>query len=332
MVTGGTGFIGRCLVELLLAAGHEVVALVRDPAAAAYLTELGAILERGDICEKSSLAEPMDGVDGLFHLAGWVRFGERLPNPAFATNVIGTRNVLETARDLGVAKIVYTSTVAIFSDTKGALVDETYRHDGPYLNEYERTKAIAHYRVAQPMAESGLPLVIVQPRIVYGCNAKGSFNQALRQYLQGRLPMVPKGMRSCWGHVQDTAEAIRLAMEKGRVGESYLITGPVHSLREVFAIAESITGIKAPRFHPGPPIMRSLAALMRVAGGLLPVPPVIAAETLRSGAGTTYIGSNRKARSELGFTPRPLQVGLRDTLQYEMRLLGMEAKKCRGNR
>ena len=323
LVTGATGFIGRSLVKLLLGAGNEVVALVRDPNAARHLAEQGAILKRGNICDRASLVGPMDGADGVFHLAAWIRFGTRLPNAAFATNVIGTRNVLVTARDLGVSKIVYTSTVAVFSDTRGKLVDETHRHRGPYLNEYERTKSLAHYRVAQPMANAGLPLVIVQPGIVYGRGDQSSFNRALRQYLQGRLPMVPSGTKSCWGHVDDTARSHLLAMEKGRLGESYLITGPVHSIQEVFEIAERITGVRAPQIHPGPLTMKALAACMRVVSALVPVPPTYAAETLRTGAGTTYIGSNRKAKRELGFRPRSLEAGLRETLQYEMDRLGM---------
>ncbi len=83
-------------------------------------------------------------------------------------HVQGTRNVLELMRELDIPRGVYTSTLAVFSDTKGRLVDETYRHNGPWLSLYDRTKWLAHYRVAEPMIRQGLPLVIVQPGLVYG--------------------------------------------------------------------------------------------------------------------------------------------------------------------
>jgi len=99
-------------------------------------------------------------------------------------------------------------------------------------------------------------------------------------------------------------------MEKGRPGETYIVAGPPHTLIEAFAIAERITGIPAPRFHASPRLLRAIAAVSR-------------SERLRDVAGVTYLGSNAKARRELGFDPRPLEVGLRETLQHEMRLLGM---------
>src|SRR5438128_9664347 len=101
-------------------------------------------------------------------------------------------------------------------------------------------------------------------------------------------------------------------MEKGRSGESYIVAGPPHTLIEAFAVAERITGIPAPRFHASPGLLRAIAALSR-------------SERLRDVAGVTYLGNNGKARHELGFDPRPLDDGLRETLQHEMRLLGIRS-------
>ena len=116
-ITGGTGFVGGALVEQLVREGHGVVALARDPAAA-DLPE-GVRDVGGDVTEKSSMRGAMDGVDGVFHVAGWYQVGNPDPAVAEAVNVHGTRNVLELVRELGVPKAVYTSTLAVFSDPGG---------------------------------------------------------------------------------------------------------------------------------------------------------------------------------------------------------------------
>ena len=127
LVTGATGFIGGCLARQLRRAGHEVAALVRNPGAAGDLEADGVSIHQGDVRDKSSLRSPMNGIDGLFHLAAWYRIGDRDRGEAYRINVDGTRNVLETSRELGVPKIVYTSTVAVSSDTGGRLVDDLHR-------------------------------------------------------------------------------------------------------------------------------------------------------------------------------------------------------------
>ncbi len=325
LVTGASGFIGGCLARQLVRAGHEVGALVRNPEAATDLKAAGVSIHQGDVRDKPSLQAPMSGVDGLFHLAAWYRIGGRNRREAYQTNVEGTRNVLETARDLGVPRIVYTSTVAVSSDTGGRLVDEGFRHRGPWLSQYERTKWMAHYQVALPMAEAGVPLVILQPGVVYGPGDPSAIGTAFRQYLQGRLPVTPQRTAFCWGHVEDTATAHRLAMERGQLGESYIVAGPVQTFREVFELAERLTGIPAPRIHPGPSAMKSMAAFMKLLGALIPLPSAYSAESLQIMAGTTYIGDNRKARRELGFAPRSLEEGLGETLRYEMERLGLRA-------
>ena len=323
LVTGASGFIGGCLARQLVRNGHEVAALVRNPGAAGDLEAAGVSIHQGDVRDKPSLRAPMSGIDGLFHLAAWYRIGVNDRGEAYRINVEGTRNVLETARELGVPRIVYTSTVAVSSDTGGRLVDEGFRHQGPWLTRYERTKWMAHYQVARPMAEAGLPLVILQPGVVYGPGDPSAIGTAFRQYLRGRLPVTPQRTAFCWAHLEDTAAAHRLAMERGRLGESYIVAGPVHTFREVFELAERLTGIPAPRIHPGPSAMKSAAALTKILGAVIPLPSAYSAESLNIMAGTTYIGDNRKARRELGFTPRSLAEGLRETLRYEMERLGL---------
>lgn len=319
-LTGATGFIGGHLARLLLRRGHEVVALVRSPEKAKALAEAGVELHPGDITDRESLRRPMTGADGVFHLAAWYKVGVKEP-AAEQINVQGTRNVLELMRELRIPKGVYTSTLAVNSDTRGQLVDETYRFDGPHLSEYDRTKWRAHYEVALPLIREGLPLVIVQPGVVYGPGDTSSIHDVFSDYLRGRLPMVPKGAEYCWAHVEDVAMGHLLAMEKGRVGESYIIAGPRMTLLEALKLAEQITGKRAPRLQGAPGMLRGLSKVMGVVEKVLPLSGTMSSEGLRVAAGTTYIGDNAKARRELGYSPRPIEAGFPETLAWELEQL-----------
>ena len=325
-VTGATGFIGGRLARTLIARGHQVNALVRTPAKAQDLAALGIAIYVGDITEKESMRPPMTGVDGVFHVAAWYKLGTKDNRMAEAINVDGTRNVLELMRELAIPKGVYTSTLAVFSDTHGQVVDETYRFNGQHISEYDRTKWEAHYQVALPMIEQGLPLVIVQPGLVYGAGDSSMAGDTLRDYLQGRLPFIPQKSAYAWGYIDDIVEGHILAMEKGKTGETYIIAGPVYKLIDALKIAEKITGIPAPRIQVPPALIKAMAALSGVVENIVALPDSYTSEGLRIVAGATYIGSNAKAKRELGFNPRPLEDGLRETLPYEMQQLGITPK------
>jgi len=320
-VTGATGFIGGEIVKQLVGRGHRVSALVRSPAKAAMLKALGVQIHPGDITDRETLKVPMTGVDGVFHVAAWYKVGVKEPL-ADQINVDGTRNVLTTMRALEIPRGVYTSTVAVFSDTRGAVPDETYRYDGPHLSEYDRTKWIAHYRVALPKIEEGLPLMIVMPGLVYGPGDTSGMHTALVDLLRGRLPMTPAKTAFCWAHIEDTARGHILAMEQGKPGETYIIAGPRHSFEYAFDLAASIAKVRPPMVHPGPHAMRGMAAAMAGVGRLITLPPAFTPEALRVLAGTTYFGANEKAIRELGFSARPLEEGMAQTLEHELRLLG----------
>ena len=322
-VTGGTGFIGSRLVRQLLDARHSVVAVVRDPAKAAGLRSLGVDLWAGDVTDRESMRLPMTGVDGVFHVAGWYKVGVRDKSAAYSVNVDGTRNVLGLMKELGIPKGVYTSTLAVFSDTHGTLVDESYRFSGEHLSVYDRTKFIAHYHVAEPMVRSGLPLVIVQPGLVYGPGDTSSLRDTLVKFLAKGLPMLPAGTEFTWAHVDDVARAHILAMEKGKPGESYIIAGPRHSIIEAMEIVARISGRPAPRIHVPPRVMRAFAGTMGIVEKVIPVHEEFSEEYLRINAGVTYIGDNAKARRELGYNPRPLAEGMAETLKSETGLLGL---------
>ena len=323
-VTGATGFVGSHVVRQLIEGGHEVVAVVRNPAKARELAKLGVTIAQGDVTDKESMREPMRGVDGVFHIAGWYKVGVKDKSDGEKINIQGTRNVLELMKELGIQKGVYTSTLAVNSDTHGKEVDESYHFTGKHLSEYDRTKWVAHYEVADPMIAAGLPLVIVLPGVIYGPEDTSSVRTTFIQYLQRKLPMLPAGTAFSWAHVEDIARGHILAMEKGKVGESYIIAGPTHSLVDAMHVAENITGVPAPRMIVPAGVLKAMAAVMGVIEKIVPVPDEYSAEYLRVNAGTTYIGSNAKARRELGYNPRSLKEGLTQTLQHEMQLLGMK--------
>ena len=324
LVTGATGFVGGYLVRELRRAGHEVRAIVRTRARAGDLKQLGVTLFDGDVTDKASMRAPMTGVDGVFHVAGWYKIGVRDKSPAGTVNVDGTRNVLELMSELRVPKGVYTSTLAVNSDTHGRVVDETYRFNGRHLSVYDDSKARAHH-IAESFIAKGLPLVIVQPGLIYGPGDTSGVRTMLIQYLQRKLPAIPKQSAYAWGHVEDVAHGHVLAMEKGEPGRNYFICGPVHTLEAALDLASEITGIPSPRLRLNPAMLRVASKLVVPFEKILPLPSGYTAEGLRVVAGVTYIGDNSRAKRELGWSVRPLREGLSETLRHEMKLLGMTA-------
>jgi nucleoside-diphosphate-sugar epimerase len=316
-VTGATGFIGSRLVDQLLEAGHQVVAIVRNPGKAGRLKSRGVDVFAGDITDRESMREPMTGTDGVFHVAAWYKVGARDRTQAYSVNVDGTRNVLGLMKELGIRKGVYTSTLAVFSDTHGTLADESYRFSGEHLSVYDRTKSIAHYQVAEPMVRLGLPLVIVQPGLVYGPGDTSGLRETLVRFFNHRLPALPEGTEFSWAHVDDVARGHILAMERGKPGETYIIAGPRHSMIEAIEIIARISGLHAPRFHVPPRVMKAFAGTMGVVEKVIPLPGEFTEEFLRINAGVTYIGDNTKAKRELGYNPRPLAEGMTETLRAD---------------
>ena len=311
-MTGATGFVGGALARQLREAGHEVVALVRDPSRATALSELGVELRPGDLDSTAALDALTADVDGLFHVAGWYRLGERDGSIGDRVNVQGTRNVLLAALQNRVRRVVYTSTVAVNSDTQEQVVDETYRFDGTHLSNYDRTKAEAH-DVALELAREGLPVVVVQPGLVYGPGDTAQTGDIIAQVVRGKRPLVPSAGGVCWAHVDDVARGHVLAMERGEPGQSYMLTGPHLRLADGLKQVAAIAGTKGPLVLPEAAV-RGTAAVLGAIGTVVPLPPGYAAETMRASL-ATYYGTSAKAQAELGWQPRPLEQGLRETVE-----------------
>lgn len=315
-LTGGTGFVGGALASRLRRDGHEVVALVRDRNRAHHLERIGCEFVEGDLDDAAALDRLCAGADGLFHVAGWYKLGQRDPSPADTVNVAGTRNALAAARRNDVRRTVYTSTLAVNSDTEEQVVDETYRFTGQHISDYDRSKAEAH-DVALDLAAQGLDVVIVQPGLVYGPGDTAQTGAFIAQVVRGKRPLAPAGGGVCWAHVDDVADGHVRAMEKGRPGESYMLAGPRATLADGLRTAAGIAGTKGPIVLPTR-LVRMTAALMGAVGRVAPVPPDLAAETARAGL-ATYYGTPAKAERELGWHARPLEEGLRQTVEHLQR-------------
>ena len=320
-VTGATGFIGGEVARQLRARGDEVACLVRSPQKAAKLSALGCELVSGDLGDAEAIRSGMAGCDAVVHAAAMYEVGiPAKQHPAmWEANVAGTEQVLSAAREAGVAKLVYVSTVGIFGNTHRQVVDESYEHPGrEFTSYYEETKLEAH-RVAKRMIEDGLPGVIVQPGGVYGPDDTSQVADLLEQFFAGRLPLLPfPELGICLTHVEDIAGGILLALDKGRVGETYVLSGPVTTMREAVETVAAATGRKAPRYAMPTVLMKALTPVGPLVGKLMGQPPNLR-ELISSADNVTFWAGHEKASRELGYAPRGLEEGLRQTLEADDR-------------
>lgn len=315
-VTGGTGFIGSRLIALLVARGVEVRALARSQAGLEKVQALGAVPVQGDVTDSKSMLPAMRGCDVVFHVASMYEVGLRYKKQMEKVNVDGVRNVIATACEAGVPKIVFTSTVGVFGNTRGQIADETFEHQGDFPTVYERTKWTAHYQIALPMIRQGAPVIIVMPSGVYGPNDHSTINDLMRLYVRGRLPAVPgKETTFSYVYVDDVAEGHILAAEKGRIGESYILGGTALSLGEFVKLWSKVTGRPAPAVEIPSAFLRIWWPLLALLERVLPMPAMLSGEAARV-LGTTWIASSEKAQRELGYRSRPLEEGLKLTLDW----------------
>jgi nucleoside-diphosphate-sugar epimerase len=321
-VTGGTGFIGGHVVKDLRERGDEVVCLVRDPAKAEDLVALGGQLAGGDLGDDAAIRSGMDGCDAVIHGAAVYEVG--IPKSQHTAmhdaNVLGTERVLRAALEQKIPKVVYISTVAAFGNTHGQVVDESYRHPRQeYTSYYEETKVEAH-EVARRMIEEGLPCVIVQPGGVYGPDDHSSVGATINQFLAGRLPMIPfPDLGFNMVHVDDVATGVLLALDKGNVGESYVLGGELTTMRGVIETVAKVSGRKAPKRAMPTPLLKALRPMGPVVGKVMGQPPNLS-ELISSGDGVTFWAKHDKAMADLGYAPRGLEQGMRDTLAAEDKL------------
>jgi dihydroflavonol-4-reductase len=321
-VTGGTGFIGGTVVRQLRERGDDVVCLVRNPDKGEKLVELGCELVSGDLGDTEAIRNGMEGCDAVVHAAAMYEVGiPAKQHPAmWEANVAGTERVMKAALEAKVPRIVYVSTCGVFGNTHRKVVDETYEHPGKeFTSYYEETKLEAHKIVKRMIAEQGLPAIIVQPGGVYGPGDTSQVADLLEQFLAGKLPLMPfPEFGICLTHVEDIAVGILLALDKGRLGEIYVISGPVTTMGEAIGTVAAVSGRKAPKHAMPVPLMKALTPIGPLVGKLMGQPPNLR-ELISSADGVTFWASHEKASRELGYAPRGMEEGMRQTLEADDR-------------
>jgi nucleoside-diphosphate-sugar epimerase len=303
------------LVKRLRDRGDEVVVLARRPEKAAGLD---AEVVQGDLGEADAIRRGMEGCEAVFHVAADYRVGmdPSKRESMYDSNVRGTERVLDAAADAGVGRIVYISTVNVFGNTNGQTVDETYARneaDG-FVSYYDETKYRAH-KLAEERAAAGAPIVIVQPGLVYGPEDHAIVGQLIEQASTGKMPakaFPDLGYNAVF--VDDVADGILLAHDKGQLGESYVLGGEVTTQGRLIDRAAEIGGRKPPRMTVPPILLKAMIPIGRFVGPPMGLPPNFR-EMISAAHNVTYWAKDDKARRELGYEPRDLDTGLRETIQ-----------------
>ncbi len=317
LVTGGTGFVGRAVVEELLAAGREVRVLVRDPAHPA-LQGLKVEKARGDLKDLVSLKAATKGCTHLFHVAADYRLWVPDPQEMYAVNVQGTQDLLTAAADAGVARIVYTSTVGTLGNpgdgTPGA--EDTPVCLDDMCGHYKRSKFMAEQAVLE-FVRQGLPAVLVHPSAPVGPwdSRPTPTGQMIVDFLRGKMPAyLETGLNLV--HVKDVAKGHLLAEGRGRIGEKYILGHQNLSLSEILRLLAEISGLPAPKIRlPYLPIL-GLAYLNEFwATHISRRPPRMPLTAVKMAKKFMYFDSSKAVR-ELGLPQTPVRQALEEAVAW----------------
>ena len=318
LVTGSTGFLGSAIARELLSDGRDVRLLVRKGADTRNIDDLDVEVALGDLRDPPSLKSALTGCSVLYHAAAYYSLWDRDQRLIYDINVAGTRNILQAARECGLDRVVYTSTVGCIGlNPDGTPADETTPFDPATLsNDYKRSKHQAE-QVALEFADSGLPVVIVNPSTPVGPRdikptptgkiVLDFLNRNMPAYLDTGLNLID---------VADCARGHLLAEKKGTPGERYILGNRNMSLFEILLALESITGLKAPRIKI--PYWAALAAgwvcetlSNRVTGR----PPAIPLAGVRMAKYFMYFDSSKAVR-ELGLPQNPVETALKQAVDW----------------
>ncbi len=317
LVTGGTGFVGRAVVEELLRAGRQVRVLVRDPEHQALVgLEVEPVV--GDLKDPASLSRALKGCSHLFHVAADYRLWVPDPEEMYAVNVQGTRDLLAAAAAQGVERVVYTSTVGTLGNkgdgTPGT--EETPVSLKDMTGHYKRSKFLAE-QVALEFAGQGLPVVIVNPSTPVGPWdwRPTPTGQMLVDFLKRRMPAyLETGLNLI--HVKDVARGHLLAAAHGRVGEKYILGHENLSLSQIFQRLAEVSGLPAPRVKlPYWPVLAMAYINEFWATYLSRRPPRMPVTAIRMARKYMYF-DNIRAREELGLTLTPVRQALKDAVTW----------------
>ncbi|MEW6495127.1 MAG: NAD-dependent epimerase/dehydratase family protein [Cyanobacteriota bacterium] len=313
-VTGANGFTGSHLVKTLEQRGDTVVGLVRKSSNLQRLEGCNLQLVYGEITDTDALKTAMTGVDWVFHTAAYVELGLVNEAEMERVNVAGTRAVMEVAQARHVSKVVYCSTIGVFGDTQGRVVDETFqREQADFSSAYDRTKYEAQ-QIVDRFAAQGLPVVSILPSGIFGADDP-HFGPVMQQFVKGKLKLWAGGDRITGiVHVDDLAAVMILAAEKGKPGEHYIISAGDLTTREMFGILSQETGIPAPREAPKP-LVRLAGNILDPIGRLFKWQPPLSRERVHYVYDRCVRVDATKARTELGWQPRSVPQTLREIVQ-----------------
>lgn len=314
-VTGASGHIGNCLVRELIKKGFRVKTLVHN--FENDLAQMDVEMIQGNLLDIESLKKLCEGVEVVFHLAAKIALDNRQPEEVYAVNITGTKNIIEASKSAGVKKFIHFSSIDAFQFNPS----EKVLNEGTPLVEsdkviYAFTKAESE-RLILNAANEGLDAVILSPTAVIGpFDYRGSFlGSALIKIYQNKIPMLVSGGYN-WVDVRDVAAAAIQAVDSGRKGEKYILSGCFCSLRELSEITGKISGKRTPKLL-APVFLAKLAfPFIQLYYSLLKEKPIYTRQSLELLVNSPKNISFEKAKKELGYEPRPLEQTLRDTFNW----------------
>ncbi|HUP88633.1 MAG TPA: NAD-dependent epimerase/dehydratase family protein [Longimicrobiales bacterium] len=313
-VTGATGFIGSRVARRFLERGEKVRCLVRNAARATELQRLGAELVTGDLADEATHLRAIDGARAAIHLAAIYDLGLVDRGALERTNVDGTRAFLNAAEKSGIDRTIYISTTVALGPVVSQPTEPVEAYDGPYHSVYHETKSEAH-RLARAKQRAGVPLIIVCPSFVYGPGDDGPGGRFIRDIAGRKLPALLSAPSSfAYVYVDDVADGIIAALDRGVPGETYLLTGPFATMNEFAQSVARTAGVKAPRMRMPVGVARALGAMLDPVARLTGIRFPITAEGIRTTAIDRWLHTHERAKRDLGYAPRSLDSGLRETV------------------
>jgi dihydroflavonol-4-reductase len=299
-ITGGTGFVGANLIRLLLQEGYQVKALVRKNSNLTNLQDLEIELVEGSLND-SNLAEKMQGCDYLLHVAALYSLWQKDKNLLYQANVLGTRNILKSAREVGIKRTIYTSSVAAIGvRTDGILADENYQSPVEKLvGNYKKSKYYAEQEAHQAV-RLGQDIVIVNPTSPIGAyDLKPTpTGEIIVRFLRGNMPAyVNTGLNFI--AVEDVAQGHLLALKKGKTGERYILGNQNLTLQEFLAKLAKITNLAVPRIRLPVWLPLTFALIDEYLLSKLSKSPSVAVEAVKMSGQFMYYDSSKAVR-ELG--------------------------------
>ncbi len=317
LVTGATGFVGGAVARALVKAGVEVRVLSRNGADLQNLAGLPVDQVIGDLRDAESLRRALAGCRHLYHVAAHYALWAKDPSIFYDINVTGTRTLLETAREVGIDRTVYCSTIgAIGLPAGGGLgTEETPVSLDQMAGHYKRSKYLAEQEVLK-LARAGFPVVIVNPSAPVGeADVKPTpTGHIILDFMKGRMPAyIETGMNLI--DVDDVAQGHLLAMEKGRVGERYILGNTNLLLNDVFQILSRLTGVKAPTIKLPRVAILPLAYANHWVSNLTGIPPRIPLEGVRMAKYKMHYDCSKAIR-ELGLPQTPVETALEKAVRW----------------